>query len=151
MIDHKLLIPNCLNIFCDGGARGNPGPAAAGFVVKDCQGKVLVEKAEYLGKGTNNVAEYQGVIKSLEWLIKNLKFINKKALTINFFLDSQLIVNQLMGRYKIKQPHLQQLAIKVKELESQLQAQIRYQYIPREKNSRADYLLNQALDLKLKK
>lgn len=141
-----------LSVFCDGGARGNPGPAAVGFVIRDAQGYVLAEKGEYFGQATNNVAEYQGVIKSLEWLI-NYQKNNSKFLILNskFFLDSQLIVNQLMGRYKIKKPHLQQLAIRVKELESQLKTKITYQYVPREQNQRADKLLNQALDLKLQK
>ncbi len=143
---------NQLSVFCDGGARGNPGPAAVGFVIRDTQGHVLAEKGECLGRATNNVAEYQGVIKSLEWLINYQKNNSEfSMLDSKFFLDSQLIVNQLMGRYKIKQPHLQQLAIRVKELESQLKAKITYQYVSREQNQQADKLLNQALDLKLQK
>ena len=133
-----------LFVFCDGGARGNPGPAAVGFVVKDRQGKILAQTGRFLGRATNNVAEYQGVIEALKWIVKNnyqLSIINYQ-----FYLDSKLVVNQLKGLYKIKNASLRLLAIEVKKLEREAGGQISYHLIPREKNYLADRLVNQVLD-----
>ena len=96
---------NQLVVYCDGGARGNPGPAATGFLIKDSRGSTLVAKGELLGRATNNVAEYQAVIKALKWLVKNGRRLFSGCQLkgeIIFFLDSQLVVNQLNGVYKIK-------------------------------------------------
>ena len=89
---------NSLSIFCDGGARGNPGPAASAFVVRDSTGKTLHKQGFYLGTATNNQAEYQAVIESLKWLLNNCKTDQ----LVNYYLDSLLVVNQLKGLYKIK-------------------------------------------------
>ena len=132
-----------LTVFCDGGARGNPGPAAAAFVVKDHQGKVLAQAGQFLGKATNNVAEYQGVIEALKWIKDNLQL---RTNNLEFFLDSKLIVNQLNGLYKIKNANLRILAIEVKRLEREVGGQVAYHLIPREKNYLADRLVNQTLD-----
>ena len=141
-------INNRLFIFCDGGARGNPGPAAIGFLIKDNKGRVLVEKGKYIGRATNNVAEYQGVIHALKWLVKNHQssIINHQPSTINFYLDSKLVVNQLNGFYKIKNSKLIELVIQARGLENQIKGKIVYCHIPREKNKEADKLLNQALN-----
>ncbi|MBU0618788.1 ribonuclease HI family protein [Patescibacteria group bacterium] len=134
-----------LKIFCDGGARGNPGPAAIGFVIYNQQGELIHRQGIAIGKATNNVAEYQGVIHSLKWLKQN--YLNKyKPTMINFNLDSKLVVNQLSGLFKIKKPHLQKLVLLIKQLERELVVPVTYCYIPREKNYLADQLLNQALD-----
>lgn len=124
-----------LKIFCDGGARGNPGPAAIGFVVKDNQGRTLTKVGRYIGKTTNNVAEYQAVIEALKWAKKN--FLPTQ---IHFFLDSQLLVNQLNGRWRVKDRKLQRLIILVKKLERDF-PKIFYHYIPRQKNKEADWLV----------
>ncbi len=137
---------NQLTIFCDGGARGNPGPAAIGVIIKDDKGRVLLEKGEYIGKTTNNVAEYQAAIQALKWLIKHQPQPKNLSVKYQFFLDSLLVVNQLNGKYKIKNLKLQPLAIRVKELESQLGGKINYHHVLRERNKEADKLLNQALD-----
>lgn len=131
-----------LLIFTDGGARGNPGPGAVGFVVKDNTGKVLTEQGKYIGHVTNNVAEYQAVIEALKWLKNNL--INSVN-SINFFLDSKLVVNQLNGYYKIKNANLRNLIIEVRKLEREIGGNVSYCYLAREKNFQADFLVNQTL------
>lgn len=137
-----------LFIFADGGARGNPGPAAIGFIIKDSTGKTLLKKGKYIGKTTNNVAEYQAVIEALRWTKKNL--INSATLvnSINFFLDSKLIVNQLNGLFKIKNSGLRNLIIKIRQLERAVGGNVSYHFIPREKNKEADALVNQNLNQK---
>jgi len=89
---------NELNIHCDGGSRGNPGPAAVGVVIKNQDNQVLFEISKTIGESTNNVAEYRGVIEALK-LLKNKQV---KTQRINFFLDSQVVANQLAGIFKIK-------------------------------------------------
>lgn len=126
-----------LFVFADGGSRGNPGPAAIGFVVKDSKGKVLVKKGKFIGRATNNVAEYRAVIEALAWLKKNSLTTNCQLL-ITFFLDSKLIVNQLNGLYKIKNSGLRNLIVKVRQLEQEIGGSVSYHYIPREKNEEAD-------------
>ncbi len=136
-----------LIIFTDGGARGNPGPAAVGVVIKTEEGQILATISQTLGETTNNVAEYQGVVAALEWIKKN-KQINKYAnmQIVQFFLDSKLVVNQLNGLYKIKENHLKELILKVRQLEQEVGGDIYYGLIPREKNWEADSLVNKALD-----
>lgn len=142
-----------LKIFCDGGARGNPGPAAIGFIVTDPTDHPLHQHSEVIGSTTNNVAEYRAVISALEWLLKNKSIFNLPArplawslFTLNFYLDSTLVVNQLNGLFKIKQAHLRDLLIQVRSLEQSLQLPITYTVIPRSHNAQADALVNQALD-----
>lgn len=131
-----------LNIFCDGGARGNPGPGAAAFVATGQDGSLITKKGIYLGVTTNNQAEYGGVLLAFSFL-KNLK---EKPQSVNFFLDSELITNQLLGRYKIKNQKLQQLVVKVKNIERELGIKTSYAHIPRSKNKQADLLVNKVLD-----
>jgi len=130
-----------LLVFADGGSRGNPGPAAIGFLVKDETEKVLVRQRKRIGRATNNVAEYTAVIEALKWLSN--RFSKEKALII-FFLDSQLVVNQLNGLYKIKNAALRNLIIKIRQLENKIGGDISYQHIPRVQNQEADTLVNQA-------
>ena len=89
---------NDLKIFCDGGARGNPGPAAAAFVVFSGN-KTLAKEGKYLGSTTNNQAEYNAVLLAMKWLLKNKSNIDGKK--VDFYLDSELVVKQLMGEYKV--------------------------------------------------
>ena len=128
-----------IEAFCDGGARGNPGPAAYGFVVKT-NNQIVKKEGKTLGVATNNFAEYTAVIEALMWLAKNFK-----GQDLNFFLDSQLVASQLSGIYKIKNAKIRELVIKVKGLETEF-GQIKYQHIPREQNKEADQLVNLALD-----
>ncbi|AKM79832.1 MAG: Ribonuclease H [Candidatus Beckwithbacteria bacterium GW2011_GWB1_47_15] len=138
---------NNLNIFVDGGARGNPGPAATGVVIKDQNQKTLHRFGKYIGKTTNNQAEYQAVIVALEWLTSHRETIRKsKFKNCKFFLDSTLVVNQLNGNWKVKDASLRQKVIEVRELEGKLGLAVSYTAIPRAKNFEADLLVNQALD-----
>ena len=134
-----------LFVFTDGGALDNPGPAAVGVVIRRENGKVLTSFGKFIGNTTNNVAEYQGVIEALNWLKNNFQFsispkANQAPLIFNFqfFLDSRLVVNQLNGLFKIKNPKLRELIFKVRQLEQELGGSISYQHIPREKNFLAD-------------
>ena len=128
-----------LKINCDGGSRGNPGPAAYGFVIRDGP-NIIKEGSGYIGITTNNVAEYTAVIEALGWLKEK-----KPKSDINFFLDSQLVVSQLNGIYKVKNAKIRELVFKVHELEAAF-GKIIYYHIPREENSDADKLVNMALD-----
>lgn len=140
-------IKNPLKIFCDGGARGNPGPAAIGYSIIQ-NGREIKARGQYIGKATNNEAEYKAVLAALTWLEKNTK---PSLYSIKIFLDSKLVVNQLNGLYKVKKAHLRALVLKVRNAEGALYSkkiakEITYHHIPREQNKRADQLLNQALD-----
>lgn len=128
-------------IHTDGGARGNPGPAAIGVVI-DHEGKTVHEFGRYIGATTNNVAEYTAVIDALEWLKSN----NKHPALVQFILDSELVVKQLGGIYKIKDAKLRELSFKVRMLEADIKASVRYMAVRREENKRADYFVNKALD-----
>lgn len=136
------MLNESLKIFTDGGARGNPGPAASAFVVKDASNKTVYQNAKVIGNTTNNVAEYTAVEMAMDWLIKN----QKENLLVNFFLDSQLVVNQLKGIYKIKNKTLQELVLSIKRQEKKLMCGVIYQHIPRENNKEADLLVNKVLD-----
>ena len=136
-----------IHIFTDGGARGNPGPAAAAFVAKDSAGNVRLLRGKYLGKATNNFAEYQGVILAFEELLKTAEVAPRKT-TLAFSLDSNLVVNQLNGVFKVKDAKIRELVLAVRNLEVQF-AQVSYQHIPREKNTAADRIVNETLDKEL--
>ncbi len=141
---HKPFSPIDLTIHTDGGARGNPGPAAIGFVVES-GGKIIFRHGECIGVATNNVAEYTAVISALEWLIKSQP--NHHTLTtIQFFLDSSLVVNQINGQFKVKQASLKTLLASIIGLLDQLNLPTTFTYIPRSQNTLADALVNQALD-----
>ncbi len=131
------------SIYTDGGARGNPGPAAAAFVVFDSQKKHLYTGGSFLGNATNNIAEYQGVILALKYLTANIQNLSS---TISFKLDSKLVVEQLKGNFKIKEPHLRDLAQIVFQLIENNQLTVTYQHIPRAQNSQADAEVNRILD-----
>lgn len=131
-------------VFTDGGARGNPGPAAIGFIIKDSRGKILTEQGKFIGRATNNVAEYQAVIEALKWLRQNFPIFQFS--NCQFFLDSKLVVNQLNGIFKIKNKNLGDLVIEVRKLEKEIGGNIFYNLIPRRKNKRADFLVNFSLN-----
>jgi ribonuclease HI len=136
-----------LLIHTDGGARGNPGPAGIGVVLYSVNGNDLVkigEIKEYIGESTNNFAEYTALIKGLEEAHKlGYQVVHCK-------LDSELVVKQLNGQYKIKEPTLQELAQKVLKLRNQFKS-VAFAHVPRAKNHEADKLVNEALDEALKK
>ncbi|MGI5826155.1 MAG: ribonuclease HI family protein [Patescibacteria group bacterium] len=134
---------NDLIVHTDGGARGNPGPAAVGVYITDVLLTEVASFARKIGETTNNVAEYQAVLEALLWIKNNLK---DKPKNIIFFLDSNLVVNQLNGVFKIKESHLAAFVYKIKTLEKEVAEKVSYSYVPREKNKVADSLVNKALD-----
>ncbi len=141
-----------LQIFTDGGSRGNPGHSAIGGVVFELQKEMNEKKeihsfSEYLGIGTNNEAEYTAVFRSLEWLQAFSK--TNKITAVTWCLDSQLVVNQLNKQWKIKEPRMAALAAACWNLLSELSLQSNFTYVPREQNKQADALVNQALDIHL--
>lgn len=130
-------------VYTDGGARGNPGPAAIGVYIVDSEGKEILRMSNQIGETTNNVAEYTAVIEALKWIKKNLSSIIKDTgLNLQFYLDSSLVVNQLNGIFKVKQKHLRELLLQVKMLEQEVGGKILYNFVPREKNKIADFLVN---------
>jgi len=133
-----------LVIHTDGGSRGNPGPAACAFVA-ELDGKVLAEKSKYLDVTTNNIAEYQGVLLAFEWMLENNKSL--KMGEVLFLLDSELVVKQLTGFYKVKKPELQTLNLLIKKNIRDISTKVNFQNIPREQNKEADRLVNEELDL----
>ena len=134
---------NKIIINCDGGARGNPGPAASAFIARK-NGKIIIERSKFLGNATNNIAEYSGVIDALTWL-KNYNY-HVEDLFIEIFLDSELVTKQLLGIYKTKNPKLKELLLAAKLLERKINIQINYKLIRREKNFEADLLVNKVLN-----
>ena len=138
---------NKIQVFTDGGSRGNPGPAAAAAIAKDPAGKVRLLRGKYLGRATNNFAEYQGVIPAFEELLKTIGIEPRKT-KLAFNLDSSLVVNQLNGTFKVKNPKIRDLVVKVKNLEPQF-LEVSYVHIPREKNTEADRIVNETLDKEL--
>lgn len=135
-----------ITIYTDGGSRGNPGPASAGIVFCNEENKVFKKYSYYLGdKITNNEAEYSAVILAL----KNFKkFFGAKIAKISIVKlksDSQLLVKQMKGEYKIKNPKIQKLFLEVWNLRTEFQ-EIKFKFIKREKNKEADALVNEALD-----
>ena len=128
-------------IYSDGGARGNPGPAAIGVLICDEKNEPLFEHGEVIGETTNNVAEYTAVITGLE-LAKKFK-----PEEISYFVDSQLVAYQISGKYQIKMPHLLKLYQQVKEKEKHFK-RFTITQVPRthEKLRYVDRLVNQALD-----
>src|SRR5882672_12460491 len=123
----------------DGGARGNPGPAGYGVVIQDEAGRKVAALSQYLGNQTNNFAEYQGLIAALEYAIEH----GHKALKV--ISDSELLVRQIKGIYKVKNATLQELHGRAKELIAQM-AWFSIDHALREHNREADELANQAMD-----
>lgn len=135
---------NQLIINCDGGARGNPGPAASAFVVKRDNVKIH-QGSKYLGVATNNVAEYSAVILALEWLSSSPIITNHNS-PITFILDAELIVKQISGEYKVKNQALKALHNEVLKLLGKFKNRIIFENVLRAKNKIADELVNKELD-----
>ncbi len=127
-----------LFIYTDGAAQGNPGEAGAGIVFTDAQGRIIKEEKYFLGKATNNAAEYKALILALE---KARKFKPKQ---IKIFMDSELVVRQLQGEYKVRNLGLKTLNAEVRHLLLNFPKYI-INYIEREKNKRADKLAKEAI------
>ena len=126
-----------LKIYTDGASRGNPGESGAGAMVYQ-EGIELMEISKYLGKKTNNEAEYLAVLESIKFMIEN------KYQNAIFYSDSQLLVNQMKGKYKVKAPTIIPIFNEIKALSQNLD--LEFNWIPREENSKADELANRAID-----
>jgi ribonuclease HI len=123
----------------DGGSRGNPGPAAYGVVVRDAGGEIVARLKKYIGQNTNNVAEYFGLIAALDYAEAH----NIRALRVQS--DSELMVKQMRGQYKVKSEELRPLFERAKKMVGSLEM-FRIDHVYREQNREADALVNQALD-----
>ena len=134
-----------LIVYTDGGSRGNPGPAAIGVVICDEKGKTIKNYSEYLGETTNNEAEYQAVI----FALKKIKALYGKKkienLEIEIKSDSELMIRQLNGEYKILESGIQAFFIKAWNLKIDF-GKVKFTLIPREKNKEADKLVNEEID-----
>jgi ribonuclease HI len=127
--------------FTDGGARGNPGPAATGVVIKDDTNKTIDAYGEYLGEQTNNFAEYSALISAL----KRAKELG--ATEVECILDSELVTKQMQGLYKVREPSLQKLFIQAYNAAAQFK-KVKYRHTLRENNKEADAEVNKILDKK---
>ena len=136
-----------LIIYTDGGARGNPGPAAIGVVLLHEQGRTATYK-EYIGETTNNVAEYKAVIFALKKAKQILGKEMAKKTELEIRVDSELLYKQTRGEYKIMEEHLQPLFIEIWNLKQDF-ADVNFFHIPREQNKEADKLVNEALGERL--
>lgn len=137
-------------IHTDGGSRGNPGPAAIGIIIADGNGKVLKEYGDYIGKTTNNDAEYSAIISALQKLKALSGKTKTKQATVKVFMDSELIVKQITGIYKVENESMQKLFIKLWNLKIDFK-NVEFEAIKREKNKEADRMVNEALDAELGK
>jgi ribonuclease HI len=128
-----------VRLFTDGGSRGNPGPAAYGYALEDGDGNVLAAEGEAIGVATNNVAEYSG-------LVAGLRRARELGLTaVEVVSDSELLVKQMRGEYRVKNAALRSLHAEAARLAAELGA-VRYRHVGRERNELADRLVNEALD-----
>ena len=126
-------------LFTDGGARGNPGPAAYGFVLEAEDGTVLAAEGHAIGETTNNVAEYSGLIAGLR------KAVELQVPEVEVVSDSELMVKQMRGEYKVKNEALRELSLEAARLARQL-GTVEYRHVKRAHNELADRLVNDALD-----
>ena len=126
-------------LFTDGGARGNPGPAAAAYVLEADDGTVLDARGEPIGVATNNVAEYRALVAGLE------KAVELGVTELDVVSDSELLVKQMTGEYRVKNEALRDLSIQAARLARRLE-RVRYRAVRREHNDLADRLVNEALD-----
>jgi len=124
---------------CDGGARGNPGPAGFGAVMTDAHGKVIAELSEFLGHRTNNYAEYSGLLACLQWALEN------RQPRLRVVSDSELMVKQIQGKYKVNSPDLRPLWEEARRRIAQLE-RFEISHALRHKNKDADRLANEAMD-----
>jgi ribonuclease HI len=126
-------------LYTDGGSRGNPGPAAFAYVLEADDGTVLAAHGETIGVATNNVAEYRGLVAGLA------KAVELAIPEVEVRSDSELLVKQMQGEYKVKNEALRELSLQAARLARQL-AKVGYRHVPREHNELADRLVNEALD-----
>jgi ribonuclease HI len=134
--------PGSWTLRCDGGARGNPGPGALGYVLIDPAGREVDARGEALGVVTNNVAEYRALIAGLESATR------RRADPLTVCMDSELVVRQMTGEYRVKHEGLKPLHAEARQVASRL-GSVRFVAVRREDNARADQLVNETLDRSL--
>lgn len=137
-------VQKAIKLYTDGGSRGNPGPSASGFVLMDEQGTVIKKSGVYLGITTNNQAEYQ----SLKFGLEEAKKLGVRE--VDVYMDSLLVINQLKGKFKVKNRDLWPIHEAIKELAVQFK-KVTYSHVPREMNKLADAEVNETLDAEAKK
>lgn len=132
-----------LRVYTDGGSRGNPGPSASGAVIKEMdgahEGKTIATAAKWLGNTTNNQAEYTAIIIGLE------KAKELGATVVQMYMDSELAVKQLTGKYKVKNPDIAKRYLEVHNLMTKF-SRVSFTHVPREKNAEADAVVNETID-----
>lgn len=133
-------------LYADGGSRGNPGPAGSGAVVFDNIGKRIVEVSDYLGIATNNIAEYEAVLRGLTKLRDEFPEGHFNHSDIIIRMDSKLVIEQLKGAYKVKHPNLVPRYLEVKNIIARSFPHITFEHVYRENNKDADALANKAMD-----
>ena len=133
------VFPKAVKVYCDGCAKGNPGPASVGVTIETSGGKDIKNISEYIGITTNNVAEYFSMIYALQ------EAVSLKASKVVIYTDSQLMERQFNGQYKVKEPHVKLLHRIVKHLSSYF-SELKVIHIPREENKEADRLANLAVE-----
>ena len=139
MIDTSDIKPMLVKIFTDGGSRGNPGPAASGAVIKSATGSTIANVSKYLGKTTNNQAEYTAIIIGLK------KAHELGATSVAMFMDSELACKQLNGVYRVKDPEIAKRFLEIKNLMHHF-TRVTFTHVRREKNTEADAIVNKCLD-----
>ena len=135
-----------LTLYADGGSRGNPGPAGAGAVVFDAHGKRILEIADYLGITTNNVAEYEAVLRALKKLSEEYSKEHLSKIHLSIKMDSKLVIEQLSGNYKVKHPNLIPRYLEIKNIIARHFPHVSFEHVYREHNKDADALANKAMD-----
>ena len=135
-----------INIYTDGGSRGNPGHSGYGLVIYDDNQQIIFQESKYLGIKTNNEAEYSGLIGALIWVNDNQSSL--KISKINFHSDSQLMVRQILGQYKVRALNLIPIFNQAKDLINSISSPIIFKDVRRESNKFADQLANEAMDRK---
>ncbi len=138
-----------LIIHSDGGARGNPGPSAIGVVIETEKNEIFEKISEYIGESTNNIAEYTAVLRGLQ-VLKARFGKETQDLEIDWKLDSELVVKQLAGEYKVKNPGLRSIFLEIQDLRAHF-PKLALAHVRREENKEADRLVNEALDERGKK
>jgi len=133
-----------INVYTDGGSRGNPGHSGYGLVIYDDNKKIIFQESKFLGVKTNNEAEYAGLIGALNWINKNQDSL--KISQINFHADSQLMIRQMQKIYKVKAPNLIPIFLQAQDLINSISLPIIFKDVRREFNELADELANQAMD-----
>jgi ribonuclease HI len=128
-----------ITAWCDGGSRGNPGPAGFGVHIEDAQGKTVAQLSEYVGRKTNNFAEYSGLLAALNYALE------QGYLRLKVISDSELMVKQIKGQYRVQSPELRPLYEEAKQRIARLDS-FQIQHVLREKNRHADRLANEAMD-----